>query len=475
MLSDLHNRLEHLVSYSSQLMFVSGDSIAQQQRTLEAFLSQQSENTEIAYFSAEADALPQDFRRQLCRQLLGQIAGSFTRPLTSLLQDLQQHDDPVLICITQAQNLPDSFVQELWDLVLASREAGSTQHLNVLLLGESAWAEHAKTWLPAENNQRPLLLHTESVARPSPQQAQLAQLITEKREALGKTLSAPQSSTPMTNATTSQWWFKSLIGVLFIVLFAGILGWQYRQPLADWLAAQQQDHQTVPSPQQDAAPQPAAEAEMTQTPETQEQTTQQTSTDANARDQQLVTDWQSEMEKLSTAPSLEPSVEQQSDEAISINQADAEPELPATVADVVTDGGDFAIEDAAGDDQLQAVEAPSANQTGDSVAAQLEINSDEQALLVLPAESYVLQLAGIKSPLVLAEYLQQNQLAGKTWVYRTQRFGGDWHVVLVNQAFTSIEQARNYAGSLSAQNSQTSAFAKPVSQVHQEIAQNRAQ
>ena len=44
MLSELQHRLEHLVSYSSQLIFVSGDTIGQQQRTLEAFLSQQNEN-----------------------------------------------------------------------------------------------------------------------------------------------------------------------------------------------------------------------------------------------------------------------------------------------------------------------------------------------------------------------------------------------------------------------------------------------
>ena len=51
MQNELHERLEYLVNYSSQLIFVSGDSIAQQQKTLEAFVFQQHDDTEIAYLT----------------------------------------------------------------------------------------------------------------------------------------------------------------------------------------------------------------------------------------------------------------------------------------------------------------------------------------------------------------------------------------------------------------------------------------
>ena len=44
MQSELHERLEYLVNYSSQLIFVSGESIAQQQKTLEAFVFQQHDD-----------------------------------------------------------------------------------------------------------------------------------------------------------------------------------------------------------------------------------------------------------------------------------------------------------------------------------------------------------------------------------------------------------------------------------------------
>ena len=95
--SELHERLEYLVNYSSQLVFVSGDSIAEQQQTLEAFVYQQHDDTEIAYLTAESNMEISDYRGQLCRQLLGQVVGSFVRPLNELLSALNNHEGPVLI------------------------------------------------------------------------------------------------------------------------------------------------------------------------------------------------------------------------------------------------------------------------------------------------------------------------------------------------------------------------------------------
>jgi DamX protein len=120
-ISELQHRLEHLVSYSSQLIFVSGDSIAQQQKSLQAFLGQQSENTEIAFVNGETDATKQSYRKQIKEQLLGVGPGLFNRPLNELLAPLNHHAGPVLICICQAEKIPSDLLQELWDLVLQSR------------------------------------------------------------------------------------------------------------------------------------------------------------------------------------------------------------------------------------------------------------------------------------------------------------------------------------------------------------------
>ena len=118
--SELHSRLEHLVTYSSQLIFVSGDSVASQQRSLQAFISQQSENTEIAFLTAEAQGTLSNYRKEIVRQLLGPKAPVINRPLNELLSALNQHSGPVLICICEAEHLPQGFLQELWELVLQS-------------------------------------------------------------------------------------------------------------------------------------------------------------------------------------------------------------------------------------------------------------------------------------------------------------------------------------------------------------------
>ena len=184
MRNELHERLEYLVNYSSQLIFVSGDSIAEQQKTLEAFVFQQHDDTEIAYVAAQDEMDLSDYRRQLCRQLLGQVVGSFVRPLNELLSELNNHNGPILIAITQAHNLPDIILQELWDLVLQSRFAGNKQHLNVLLFANTAWAENAKQWLPAKNTETPLIISSQSVMNAAPViQSDLDKMIASRREA----------------------------------------------------------------------------------------------------------------------------------------------------------------------------------------------------------------------------------------------------------------------------------------------------
>ena len=56
-----------------------------------------------------------------------------------------------------------------------------------------------------------------------------------------------------------------------------------------------------------------------------------------------------------------------------------------------------------------------------------------------------------------------------SWVYVTQRYGGDWHVLLLAQSFTSLEQARAAVSGLSAELQGIRPFAKSLKQVHKEI------
>ena len=93
----------------------------------------------------------------------------------------------------------------------------------------------------------------------------------------------------------------------------------------------------------------------------------------------------------------------------------------------------------------------------------------EQLLLELPNDSYVLQLSGITTEGLLEEYLVDNRMLNSVWVYKTQRYGGDWFVVLFNQSFDSLEAARSGVSLLSTQLQSVSPFAKSVSQIKNEI------
>ncbi|QPG05425.1 cell division protein DamX [Salinimonas marina] len=248
--SPLHERLEYLVNYSSQLIFVSGDSIAQQQKNLEAFVFNQHDDTEIAYLTAAPDLELSDYRRQLCRQLLGQQVGSYVRPLNELLADLNSHQGPILITITQSENLPDTLLQELWDLVLQSRFAGNQQHLNVLLFGQSAWAENAKHWLPAKNSDTPLLISSQSVMAKQAG-SELDQLIHQRRQAFEQHLIERQQAYPSASANRlkSPWLWASAV-VVFLLCFSAMVVWQYGEHIEDLFAPIKAppDDATVPAP-----------------------------------------------------------------------------------------------------------------------------------------------------------------------------------------------------------------------------------
>ena len=89
----------------------------------------------------------------------------------------------------------------------------------------------------------------------------------------------------------------------------------------------------------------------------------------------------------------------------------------------------------------------------------------------MPNYSVLLQLLGIQSPAVLENYLNNNNLKASTWVYKTQRYGGSWFVVLYKEAFDSIEAALNQLSGMPADVKEAQPFAKSINQIQQEINQ----
>jgi DamX protein len=90
-------------------------------------------------------------------------------------------------------------------------------------------------------------------------------------------------------------------------------------------------------------------------------------------------------------------------------------------------------------------------------------------LLALPTENFVIQLAAMSNLLILQDYIKDEQLGQPLWIYKTQRYGGDWYVVLKGQYFSSMADARAEIINLSDIMLRNTPFVKSIGQVKQEI------
>jgi DamX protein len=524
-LSELQERLEHLVNYSSQLIFVSGDNIAQQQRTLEDFLSMQKENTDISYFTSEITMESPDFRRIICRQLLGQKVGSFVRPLKELLKDLHEQPGPFLLCIKQAQTLPNAFLQELWDWVTESKMQSPNHHVNVILFGETAWAEKAKKWLPKRNSNRPVLLSTQSVESTKFDVNALETLMAEERPTFSLDLFRRNEFAP---PVVTQKWFIVGVLILLLAVFLGLMTWQYPEHVksllhtgqlppdaainGDQLALlnKQLDRQLEMKEDETNLAQSTAEADQL-SPPNQIQTS--STSDLTEDNTDLVTSWGAA--KQASSHKMDSLKENMNDQRAA-KEPDAAPltnlEEPALAPEVLSieitkdylaeADGDFAVPDIISVEQLDAtlgkdLLAPSqkepvaidtltsankgdedsllnaAEQAATPIIQERTIERfyefAEETLLTLPEPAILLQLSGIQNRTVLDEYIADNQLQDVVWIYQTTRYGGPWHVVLFNQRFDSMDEARQAVELLPSPVRSTEPFAKDLRQIKLEI------
>ena len=478
--SELHERLEYLVNYSSQLIFVSGESIAEQQKTLEAFVFQQHDDTEIAYLTAQDNMDISDYRRQLCRQLLGQVVGSFVRPLNELLSDLNGHNGPILIAITQAQHLPDKLLQELWDLVLQSRFAGNKQHLNVLLFANSAWAEKAKQWLPAKNTETPLIISSQSVMSEQPRfESDLDKMIASRREAFQAHLDNRQQENAITfsNPLKSKWLYIGILAV-FLVTFSGLVYWQYGDKLASLFTPINSDADIADTPQ--AVPGSAYKNLLDEA-----DASRPADTDERAVAEPLTTDASGN----ESAPENTKENIQESGDIVAQGPSDAITNIPKDdSATLVTDWKEAISNLENSTTNVSSVQAISSKGDNTTNASNEEIGSQPDTPITnnavqtaeettqqvegtwISANEFAIQMLAMKDVAVLNDFLEENGLNAVSRTYKTQRYGGDWYVVVANQTYPTLDAARTAQASLPSYPGKKNAFVKSGSQILSEIA-----
>ena len=494
-MSELHKRLAHLVNYSSQLIFVSGDTIADQQRTLNDFLSSQQDNTEISFFSAASSKQASDYRGAICRQLGGHEVGSFVRPLQQLLSDpvdgLSSDAGPYLVCITKAELLTTAFLQELWDWVMQSEQASPGIHLNVILFGESAWAKKSQEWLPIQNSHRPVLLSSQSVNPVGFDVNALEALMADK---------SSWFSTSNEPLVTNRWFIGSVL-LVFFVIFVSLMAWQYpsqfsslitgKPPLSGLSENEEPINISIEKMPREAIVDEEFSVISTEKPLYQAQLEFiQAAVAVEApdalTDSLLVGSWSS-ITNSPELPIVDPNSLNNPTPSEAVVQASTPNEAPESAQAINNSDGDFKVPDIISVEQLNAQfsrqqltsetltlanirEIP---QKSEVIASQststIDYQFDETTLLSLPSDAVVLQLSGIQNPVVLQNYLNRNNLKGSTWVYETQRYGGPWYVVLYRQSFESIDAALEQLSSLPADVREAQPFAKSINQIQQEI------
>ena len=470
MISQLHERLEHLVNYSSQLIFVSGDTIAQQHRNLESFLAQQDEHAEIAYLQLEKDMEDPDLRRHVCRQLVDTSVNTYVRPFNELLHSLNQYDGPVLICITQAQLMSDAILHELWDLVLQSRFANNKAHLNVILFAETLWAETAQQYLPARNSSQPILLANESFSSLDDNQgSELERLIAAKRAAFSERMSTRANGLHLPVTVLRSPWFISAMVIMFCALFGSLVAMQYPEQVQRFA----QIFKSIDAP---------ADSSVTESDVSSQQEILAFAEAGGVNTQALLTEAMpatAESTIIESSPLLDnvPGLVMSWSESQTQLQAAKQTLATETLAAASTAPSPVVAKPLAEQSQPitaqaiteQATTTQAPAQTSVSAMIETQIMLDASMIFSIPDDRFAIQLAGMSSAETLNDFIIANALEEQSWLYETQRYGGSWYVVLLNIDYSSIQEARRAVNSLPPEVQALSPFVKSISAIKNEI------
>lgn len=225
---DISQRLEYLVAHSSQMVFVTGEDMAIQKGFVEAFLGQQSKHANVAFLGAKKGKKV-DYYRQLLAEQLGFENLNQHQSLVQSFGSRSDKTTPVLIAVTNAELMTQDMLRELWDLVLQNRFARTSEQINILVFGEQSWAEEVKAWLPTNNNDKPVLLTTQTLEYEEEHEVEgdLEEMIANRRKLFQERLKARSLNYYGETPVLKAWWFRLLTACFFVVSFSAILIWQY--------------------------------------------------------------------------------------------------------------------------------------------------------------------------------------------------------------------------------------------------------
>lgn len=472
--SDLQDRLEYLVSYSSQLMFISSD-VARQSNILDSFIAQSTEQIEVALLAAVTTTPLAKYREKLYQQLISKTqSADFNRPLNQLLADLNHHDGPIIISITKGENLPNKLVKELWDLVLQSRFTNNKQHLNVLIFAQGPWARDTQRLLGSKSGDKPLLINTLTSADSLQTElnSDLDKLIASKRKKFAERLQQRAQKPPTPIVFLKR---KSVIAafiLVFISLFVAILSWQYPEQFS-LLIEGKQSSLTVNQPPQSVTETQARELAISSIQDKQETAeikvevlpallVSEIVTQALPKSEAdlLVTDWQSAIAQveIKSAQFLQDKSE------LALKNDSNELNQSIETSTIIENLAAQTISEV--DDKI----APS--DLGLGAATQSKVSLQAPLPVTLEKGTYYIQLLAMADNTLLQQNINEQKISEQSWTYETQRFGGSWHVLLLAQSYPSFAAAKAAIDVLPANLLAQSPFVKSANTIQQEIATN---
>lgn len=458
--SDLHSRLDYLVAYSSQLVFVANDDLLFQQSTLQSFIAQQPENLEVAFLKGEPDRSDEDYRKEICRQILHQTNGQFDDSLLSVLEDFDGVDNPVLICLSASQHLPKVLLDEMWELVLFARTLNKNLHVNVVLFGDSKWVIGAKKSLPTNKGNQPVLLNTQvtdsELENPIFKENQVQELseldslIANKRAAFAQRVEARSTVTPSNehNQTLIQTRkFQIAVGIVFFATFAALVLWFYPQ-----------QSETVPLPKTESSS--VIEADET------------SAVEVSAEKPISLPDKVIPPELIESVDSseLEPEPETETEPLVDKILVSQWQKKQVSVPENQPESTELLINE----------DKENTNQAEQLIARQLPTITEtrniqnpppvEHPLNGIAKGQFLIQISSTSNLQAAETFIASNSLQESTWIYTTTRFGGSWYVIVDKKLFVSQSAARSYIPTLTNLLKTSSPFVKSIEKIQEEIA-----
>ncbi|GAC34020.1 SPOR domain-containing protein [Paraglaciecola polaris] len=499
MQSELHKRLNHLIQYSSGLILIKSEPDFSVSTCVDALLSEQNENDEVAVLTVKPSMMLDDFRQQLTQQLSSKLAPrSGNLPLAQLLapsigQIESGQSQGLLICISKGEQLSPSMLEDLQQLIL-TLHAGSERQINVLVFAQPQWVNQTYQILGKDNKNNVIVVDAgASTEHPSDVSgSELEQLIANKRQAFAQRIEQ-RNHVPLTQAPSvmQRPWFIPVIGLLFFALFAGILLSQYPE-LLDGEVDSELTTETDPiHPRSSSAADPSKDTDKnTDTrPQDDQVSTTGVSKGNSERDNNtaddisstsmaplasvdadtpapaatqgdaLVSNWMSESKRIDDAQTRKNAdIQSLHDAAPENNNVQTGSLRKPVAADVPT--------------EVPLPVAVNGNKPPKEIAKAEKLPTylfDEAEILALPDAGYVLQIIGFSMRDAIDNYLRANNIQQDVWVYQTKRYNKDWYVLLYHKHYPSLAAALQGVASLPKGMHDATPFPKALQKVHQEI------